>query len=296
MKHIDVDMQAHLEGDVTTLCQCWIVERSDGVKIGFTDHDQDIIVDGVLCERCAGMESSSIEERTGLNVDASEVAGALQSDRITDKEIESGKYDNARVSTYVVNWIDPNQNFLDRISIIGEITREDGAFRFELRGVSALLDQTRGRHFVRRCQADLGDKTCKVDLADLTYYGSGVVEDVKSAQSFSAAGLENFAEDWFSGGRLEWLTGANTGLTIEVARHAQSGIQSSISLWLPMNKEIAAGDTFSVTAGCDKLFETCKAKFSNQLNFQGFPHIPGDGFASRTVSTSSQHDGGPIVP
>jgi uncharacterized phage protein (TIGR02218 family) len=31
-----------------------------------------------------------------------------------------------------------------------------------------------------------------------------------------------------------------------------------------------------VTAGCDKSFATCKAKFSNPTNFRGYPYMPGN--------------------
>ena len=45
-----------------------------------------------------------------------------------------------------------------------------------------------------------------------------------------------------------------------------------------MPEAIAAGDTFIVTAGCDKRFQTCHDRFNNVLNFRGFPHIPGNDF------------------
>ena len=31
-----------------------------------------------------------------------------------------------------------------------------------------------------------------------------------------------------------------------------------------------------LVAGCDKRFETCRLKFVNTLNFQGFPDVPED--------------------
>ena len=40
------------------------------------------------------------------------------------------------------------------------------------------------------------------------------------------------------------------------------------------------GDTFTVTAGCDKQFATCQAKFANAVNFRGFPHMPGNDFVT----------------
>jgi len=51
-----------------------------------------------------------------------------------------------------------------------------------------------------------------------------------------------------------------------------------LTLWQAMPEQIEAGDTFVVTAGCDKRFDTCRARFNNAVNFRGFPHIPGNDF------------------
>jgi hypothetical protein len=34
------------------------------------------------------------------------------------------------------------------------------------------------------------------------------------------------------------------------------------------------GDTLNAIAGCDKLQATCTSKFSNLVNFAGFPFVP----------------------
>lgn len=296
MKLISPDFKAHLEGEVTTICRCWIINRTDGQRLGFTDHDEDVTIDGVVCEKRAGMEASGIEERLGLNADTADIASALQSDRITAEEIDAGNYDAGRVQIFVVNWASPSQFFLDRVLIIGEITRRDGAFAFELRGLSSQIDQTAGRHFVRRCQADLGDNKCAVNTALSTYTTVASVSSSASASVFSTSGLTGYQDGWFSQGKLEWLTGANAGKRMEVSEHGKNGSSASIVLWQGMPAQISAGDQFRITAGCDKAFSTCKSKFANQINFQGFPHMPGDGFASRHAATSEQMDGGPIIP
>jgi uncharacterized phage protein (TIGR02218 family) len=55
---------------------------------------------------------------------------------------------------------------------------------------------------------------------------------------------------------------------------------------------IAPGDTFAVTAGCDKRFATCRDRFDNVLNFRGFPHIPGNDFVMRyALDGEPGHDG-----
>ncbi len=43
--------------------------------------------------------------------------------------------------------------------------------------------------------------------------------------------------------------------------------------------------------GCDKRFETCSARFDNNLNFRGFPTIPGNDFLSRWPAKGERHDG-----
>lgn len=40
--------------------------------------------------------------------------------------------------------------------------------------------------------------------------------------------------------------------------------------------DLRVGDNVNVLQGCDHSFETCKTKFSNQVNFGGFPSIPVD--------------------
>jgi uncharacterized phage protein (TIGR02218 family) len=61
-----------------------------------------------------------------------------------------------------------------------------------------------------------------------------------------------------------------------VHRQADDGV--TVALWQAMPEPIAEGDTFTVTAGCDKRFATCRDRFDNTANFRGFPHIPGNDF------------------
>src|SRR5262249_58196505 len=84
-----------------------------------------------------------------------------------------------------------------------------------------------------------------------------------------------FAAGWFVRGLVTFASGPNAGRSQEVKRHTLAGTDATIELWQPMARAIAAGDTFTVTAGCDKQLATCKARFANAINFRGFPHMPG---------------------
>jgi hypothetical protein len=76
---------------------------------------------------------------------------------------------------------------------------------------------------------------------------------------------------YFDFGLLTFTSGANTGLSGEVRNYAP-GVWT---LELPFPYTINVGDAYSMRAGCDKSLGTCKAKFSNVVNFRGEPYLPG---------------------
>jgi uncharacterized phage protein (TIGR02218 family) len=65
-----------------------------------------------------------------------------------------------------------------------------------------------------------------------------------------------------------------------------------LELWLPQGLTISPGDAFAVTAGCDKQFATCQAKFANQARFRGFPYMPGNDWAMSYPGSAIVMDGG----
>ena len=109
--------------------------------------------------------------------------------------------------------------------------------------------------------------------------GAGTVVAAISLRHLTAGGLAAFADGFFTRGLLTFTSGANAGRAQEVRRHA-AGAPATIELWQPFAHAIAPGDTFDITAGCDKQFATCKARFGNGVNFRGFPHMPGNDFVT----------------
>lgn len=290
-------LRDHLAQDVTSVCFCWVVRRKDGAVLGFTDHDRTLTVDGVACEPATGFVAGAIESGLGFAGDTAEVAGALSSEAISEADIEAGKYDGASVEQWLVNWAAPDEAGLLKRHVIGEIRRIDGAFRVELRSLSAKLDERRGRSFLRRCDADLGDARCGFDTDEPGFSAAGTVVSVNGGQ-IAATGLAGYEDGWFTLGRLTWTSGARAGTAATVAamREGPAAGEHVVSLFEPELAGIAAGDTFTLAAGCDKRFETCRAKFSNGLNFRGFPHIPGNDLALNYADGEGDFDGGPLVP
>jgi uncharacterized phage protein (TIGR02218 family) len=281
MKTLPTGLDAHLQSGTTTLCWCWRLTRRDGTKLGFTDHDRDLVFDGTVFEAAAGFTASEIKDSVGLNVDNLEVTAAVTSQRLADKDLAAGIYDDAKVEIFRVNWQVVSQRVLMRSGSLGEVKRTGFAFAAEVRGLAHYLQQPKGRVFQYSCDADLGDARCAVNLATAANAGTGTIVTVSSTRRFTASGVTSFASGWFTRGLLTFTSGAAIGQKIEVKSHSLVAGVANFELWAPAVAPLLAGQTFSVTAGCDKTIGTCSTKFANAVNFRGFPHMPGNDFLTK---------------
>lgn len=284
MKTLSAALSAHYASGATTLATLWMVTRRDAQVFGFTDHDQAINFDGQTYEPSSAYDASAIATSAELNVDNLEITGLLDSAGIAADDLEAGVWDGATIKVCEVNWADLTMgaNIL-RVGELGEVQRKGPIFVAEMRGLLASLLNNIGRIVTDTCDADLGDARCGVDLGALTV--AGTVTDVASQQAFTASALAHVA-DYFTYGRVAFTSGDNDGLAMEVKQHQTGGV---FTLQLQMPHEIAPGDTFSVSPGCNKLLRTapgvydgdCKAKFNNVPNFRGWPEVPGLGVITR---------------
>lgn len=275
MKILPQGLQDHLESGVTTLCQCWRVRLVSGETLGFTDHDQPLAFDGTVFEAQAGFTGSEIESSLGLSVDNLEAAGAMQSGRLDETRLRAGHFDHAEVEVWRVNWSEVSQRVLMRKGHLGEVSYGDGAFRAEVRGLAHLLGQTRGRVYQQGCDAKLGDVRCGVDLSGPRFTAAAIVTAVTD-DGLSVGGI-TVPDEWFSQGTLR----NEDGRVVKVKRQRNFGAVAQLTLSLSPELGISAGARVTLTAGCDKRFDTCGAKFGNAKNFRGFPHMPGTDFVTR---------------
>lgn len=289
-------LTAHVRRDVTTLCHCWRVLRRDGAVFGFTDHDRALTVAGTACQPDSGMIASEARKSLGMAVDTMDVEGAFSSSAIEAGEVSAGKFDGATVEVWLVNWRKPEDAALLRVFAIARITSADGRFVAELQSRMAALDRPNGRHIARGCDAEFGDGRCGMSLANPAYRGTGVVSAVLADGGVSVAGLGGYAPGWFIEGRIDWTSGANSGLADVAVDDRLVDGERRLMLRGDCDGPVSAGDTFAIAAGCDKAFPTCKSKFANALNFRGFPHLPGNDVAYNYATSNGAHDGKPIVP
>lgn len=291
MKSIPFDLQALLDSGASTLCYCWKVIRRDGTVQGFTEHDRNLTFGGVTFLASSGFTASRVQQNLGLAVDNLSLHGALDSATINEDDLAEGRYDNADVELYWVDFTNVVNRVLVSSGSIGEVKRMETAFEAEFRSLANKLAQKTGRTYQRFCNANVGDSRCKVNLNNPLYRAEGGVT-VASGRFLTVTGLTGFSNRWFEHGLLRFTSGNNSGLSFEIKAQTST---SRLELWqLPPNPVLSA-DEFVVTAGCRQDNLTCRTKFNNLVNFRGFPFMPGnDTVQAYPVEGEGKMDGGSL--
>ncbi|WP_414897406.1 DUF2163 domain-containing protein [Rhodovulum sp. YEN HP10] len=285
---------AHLESGATTLARAWALVRRDGVVLGFTDHDRDLVFGGITFRADTGMTARALSQTTGLSVDNSAAVSALSSEAITEEDISAGRYDGAGLRIWLVNWREPEQHALIFTGTLGEMTRTAGAFEAELRGLAEGLNQPQGQIYQAPCGAVLGDGACRFDTGQEGFSTVLAAVSVTGRRAFRFEGLSGFAAHWFEQGRLEVVSGPAAGLAGAIKGDREENGLRVIELWSEIRGPIGAGDTLRLIAGCDRRAETCRSKFDNFLNFRGFPDIPGEDWLMSYPTRAGVNDGGSL--
>jgi hypothetical protein len=160
MRAVPTALAARLDSGAASLCHAWILTRVDGVTLGFTDHDRDLVVDGTSCRAASGWTAGAHETAAGFAPGLSAALGALDDVAVTVGDLEARLYDGASVDCLRVDWSLPTLFVRLWTARIARIRREGQAFTAELEGPLADLDRMAGRTFGRLCDAVLGDARC----------------------------------------------------------------------------------------------------------------------------------------
>lgn len=274
MRDIPTSLQDHLNTRATNLAYCVKLTRKDSTVLSFTDHDQDLVVDSVTYSASTGLYSTERQSNSSMSVDNLDISGYLESANITSEDVSKGLYDNATIEIFLVNWKDTTEFYLVQKGNIGNITKNNLDFIAEVRGITDDLQKTRGNRYERTCSAILGDIRCKIDTTSASYSSTGSVATTDGVYSFTTTSLSSFDDGFFGNGFITFTSGPNNLATREIKSDITTSGVRQITLWEPLSETLSSSDTFSIVAGCNKSFETCRTKFNNIQNFRGFPHMP----------------------
>lgn len=297
MINLTAEDQASLEQNVGTWAVCWWLRDKRGREHRQTSLDTDIEVsrgtvagidlDG-LYESMAGIQSTTIHQSADLSVDNLDVDALLDEFGLDVDSIRAGMFDGIEYMIFVVNWKSPtNSGIVVKRGIIGNIksfAREVATM--ELRGLTQYLQKNILEQTSTTCRNELGDARCKVDLS--IYTVTGIVDAVESRRKFEAT-LDPISPEpqpgYFNDGILTFTSGENEGFSKRVRTDSAGSapVLGTFALYESFPGDIMDGDTFTVSAGCNKqhvvtdgvVTGDCFNKFDNLLNNESEPFVPG---------------------
>lgn len=301
MKSIPIALQNHLDQDATTVCLLTRVETKGGTVYGFTDLDEDIVYDdgdgAVTYSAQNGFTPSRIETSADISVDNAELSGLVQSTGITEEQIRAGLFDYARVRIYRVNYMSlSNGHEIIAVGTAGETQFSQTGWKTEFRSLSQQLKQPISVPYSIDCRARFGSKA--IGSNDIDSYGdvsfeeqhpcgmdftwfSGTVTSVGSPPrtTFTDTGLTQ-SDEFFNPGVVDWLTGSNAGVQMEVDSYSNDSNGHAVRLALPLPYAIEGGDTYRIRQDCSKVHDDathgCLYHWGADWvdHFQGEPDIP----------------------
>lgn len=260
-----------LDRRLTNIALCWRLVRADGLALGFTSHDRDLRVDGLLYRAGPGMTPSSVSQYAELEPDSMEVEGVLDDRSIRAFDLDAGRWLNARIELFACDWTAPDTPLTLVRGELGQVSRSlaqrGGSYRIDLRSGAYALDLVPPMELSPTCRARLGDGRCGVDMAGRTrrVVAAGASGGDLQLQ-VAPADAANLA-----GGRVRVLDGVLAGLDFGIVD--VSG--PLVHLDEPLPAALEPGTRVRLSEGCDKRFATCRDRFANAEAFDGEPFVPG---------------------
>lgn len=253
---------------------CVKITRQDGVVIGMTELDKDVVFGGVTYKAANAYTGTNVDKTSSLSVNNGNLQGLLIED-ISAADLRDGFFDFATMEGFIYDF-DAGTKVKDLgKGYLGNVTLTDTGYTAEYRSLEQVMQQPIGRKVLPTCDAKLGDDRCGVNLASFTVTGS--VTTATNQTTFTDSSRTE-ADGYFNFGLLTFTSGLNAGLSREVKTFASD----VFTLLLAFPYEIAVTDEYEVYAGCDKRKTTCINKFNNVINFRGIDTVPGQDYLNVT--------------
>ncbi|MFN4134303.1 MAG: DUF2163 domain-containing protein [Novosphingobium sp.] len=255
-----------------TVAVWWRIERRDGVALGLTSHDRDLVFAGLRHRTAPGMVPSAVRRSATLEPDSAEVAGAISHDAISEADLATGRCDGARVSMGLVDWETLESESLFA-GTIGAVAREGGRFSAELASIKQKLAVDLVPRTSPTCRAEFCGKGCTLSAARFMHEASlSAVSADRQWVQVDGPATQDLAFGW-----IRMIDGSDAGITLRV----QAASDGWLVLERALGEDCGPGDRLLVREGCDQTLATCSARFGNAVNFQGEPFLPGNDLLTR---------------
>lgn len=289
-KYIPAALQAHYEAEAVTVTLIMRIRVKTGQVYGFTDLDVAVWYDpaaydpgntgddwGMIEHKAlnGGFSMSRLEGAANLTVDNAEMTILPGDASITPQQMLAGFLDSADVRIYRVNFADLSMGHeCIAVGKLGQTKVSENYGTLEFLSLVSQLKQPEAELQTIQCRHIFGGPGCPKEYT----WTDGEVDAVDPAQPhriFADSSLTP-GDNFYVPGVVEWLTGENAGLQMDVEQNTAG----TFALMLPMGYRIEIGDTFRVRQDCTKLWDDaekgCLYHWGEERYryFGGFPDIP----------------------
>lgn len=254
-----------------TAAWCVRIECVNGTTVRLTSYPYDMTMSNATVYKTDyGYEPSAYSASSSFSPSAIDLEGIVAVGGITRDALASGVFDNARVYIFKCNFMSPVEDYEPiAAGFFGKTTLEDDRYKVEGMQLIDALNQTAGRSIKPACDARFGDARCGISLAAVKVTGTITAVTSNFVIHDSTRGE---AADWFGAGTIRFTSGANAGLAaLDIRSFAAGG---TITTFDAIYYAPQVGDSYEMIPGCRKRREDCRDKWSNIVNFRGFPDQP----------------------
>lgn len=255
-------------------CLLLVITLANGQRYFLTNRDEDISVEGNLYTAQAGFTLVALKRSLLLEGD-----NLLQLELLANPNFDPKLAKTSRLQLLLAEATATGE-YSSQLLFSGETINVNIAhcnkYQLTAAGLLYKLNHLIGTMYSRTCRACLGDKYCRVALAE--YQVSATLSNVEIADNSVvvtyAAAAEQFGENYWRYGKL--CLPNNLEYTIESSNGCRLILVEQLD-----TATVLPGLVVRLYPGCDHELRTCQTKFHNVANFRGEPHIP----ASETLVT-----------
>jgi len=261
------------------VCNITVPTISSSITYGFTTADRDITIDNQVYDASTAFEPSALEQNLSWAVNNQEIKTVIKSSQITEAELASGFFDNAKIIVAVIDYANPPSTLLGAIveqtGVVGEIISSDTNYTMEnLSEAATLLKQPVSVKTSPYCPYNFGNSKCTVNKSLYAYTATIVnATGFSNTPRFIMVDNVSIPDHQLMAGYCQFTSGANENLSFMIFDNVyQSATNTTlITLNIPAFFQMSAGDTVTLQGGCDKQFSTCSQLYNNAINFGGIP-------------------------
>jgi uncharacterized phage protein (TIGR02218 family) len=289
-KYIPPPLAEHYRLPAVTVTHIMRIRTKTGHVYGFTDLDVNIRYDpsiydpgntgddwGMIEHKAlnGGFALSRLDLAANLSVDNAEMSILPGDASITPQQLMSGFLESADVRIYRINYTDTSMGHeCIAVGKLGNSRISENQGFLEFLSLTSQLKQPEAELQTITCRHIFGGPGC---WKEYTWH-EGTVDAVDEDQPHRIFAASELTPDdnYFVPGVVEWLTGDNAGLQMDVEQNTAG----TFALMLPMGYRVQIGDTFRVRQDCTKIWgdaeKGCLYHYGDLRwrYFGGFPHIP----------------------